>query len=236
MLDLSDPRCVQLDLQVPSRIRTDAALASTWAVAVLLAICAGCPSGGGSDDVSTLPPPDCADGAPCPANAPCVDGYCFSDGIRCGDDAGLCGVLYECVDDFCGGRTASACQKPDAAECCSVFDCGGYETCSNFSCLPPACSSNSDCKVFFGFTGSPCAAVDDCTDDPLSAEAGCLDISPPQCVELVGTCCDSNNPDCVIDIGVAADGGAVALCTYPGQCADGFCDWRAPPPPGGVLF
>lgn len=110
------------------------------------------------------------------------------------------------------------------------------ETCSAFSCAPPACSDDGDCRIIFGVTGAPCSTVDDCTDDPLAGAAGCLDTSPPQCVELVDTCCLGTNPDCVVDIGVAADGGGVGLCTYPGQCVEGVCAWRVPPPPGGVIF
>lgn len=179
------------------------------------------------------PPPECESPFDCPHNVRCVEGHCFSEGVRCGDDGNDCGALYECDSTFCGGIEQGHCVVPDGAECCSLFDCGEYEGCLDFRCDDAFCGSDNDCRFMFGLTDERCDESDDC------ANGGCVDISPAVCTDFSGSCCDggTGRDGCNVLPVFAADGEITVACVVEGDCINGQCVWaNGRPPPGGRHF
>lgn len=199
-------------------------------LAALLFVGAACAAPSVEDDPKAPSlPPECETSSDCPHDVSCVDGFCFSEGLRCGLEGGDCGVLYECSDTFCGGIEDGHCVVPEGGECCSIFDCDFTEACLDFRCVAGFCRDGNDCDFVYGLTDDVCAVNEDCPNGT------CIAFSPPVCTDFRGTCCeDGDGTDgCFILPALSPDGGAGVTCSFSGDCVDGQCVWARPPPPGG---
>ena len=201
----------------------------------LLALLAGCPIYGASND-------DCASDFDCPAGAACRDGFCVVvGGASCRDDRDcLSGEI--CDRGFCRDAPPPLDMSVDMdlpvrdPACTNDAACGGGERCVEGNCRPESdvCQFEFECAgvpggaVCLNGGGSPvCGSDADCGAGTTCDGGFCRPIAGE---------CDARTacPGAEVCVG----GRCLAECTVDGECGgldfcdvDGLCrpDWRRQP-------